>query len=120
MWSIALLFSLAAAHPHHGLKHSGGKKIVAVETPEIECPTQQPTDTILPHRAHCVSVLVTRWGGMNSVGVHVILGNAGANNSRSAPVPALISAASPTRPSPPGRYSMSALRIGTRLRSALG
>ena len=39
-----LLCALAAAHPHHGLKHSGGKKVVAVETPEIECPTQQPTE----------------------------------------------------------------------------
>ena len=37
MWSIALLCSLAAAHPHHGLKHSGGKKVDAAETPEIEC-----------------------------------------------------------------------------------
>ena len=26
MWSIALLFSLAAAHPHHGFSHPGGKK----------------------------------------------------------------------------------------------
>ena len=31
MWSIALLCSLAAGHPHHGLKHSGGKKVVAAE-----------------------------------------------------------------------------------------
>ena len=44
MWSIAILFSLAAGHPHHGLKHSGGKKVVVAETPEIECPTQQPTE----------------------------------------------------------------------------
>ena len=44
MWSIALLCSFAAGHPHHGLKHSGGKKVVAAETPEIECPTQQPTN----------------------------------------------------------------------------
>ena len=45
MVKIALLLcSIAAAHPHHGLKHSGGKKVVTPETPEIECPTQQPTE----------------------------------------------------------------------------
>ena len=45
MVKIALLLcSIAAAHPHHGLKHSGGKKVDAAATPEIECrPTQQPT-----------------------------------------------------------------------------
>ena len=43
MWSLFLLCSLAAGHPHHGLKHSGGKKVDAAATPEIECPTQQPT-----------------------------------------------------------------------------
>ena len=46
MWSIALLCSFTAAHPHHGLTHSGGNKVVAAAPETLDCtdsPTQQPT-----------------------------------------------------------------------------
>ena len=37
MWKIALLLcALATGHPHHGLKRSGGEKVDAAATREVD------------------------------------------------------------------------------------
>ena len=57
MWSIALLCSFAAGHPHHGLKHSGGKKVGAPDTLEWETLGCTPAPTVV----ECVNP-VDDWG----------------------------------------------------------